>query len=178
MKYKLCWSLKINFIYCRPNLDLAKFKEQYIDDEITLNEKEVMNFSNTQKKFFMVNQGSLENLVHCTIPKECSIWCSILISVVKKVVGTATTFSVVKFVFLLFCKVKWILILLWIYVTCVYYMCILCMCILCMYVYIYTYNIYLYIYIYIYICICMYCMYMYMYIYIYIYIYIISKYVR
>ena len=34
----------------------------HIDDEITLNEEEVMDFNSTQNKFFMVHQGSF--MVH------------------------------------------------------------------------------------------------------------------
>ena len=62
----------MNFICCRPNLDFAEYKEQYIDDEITLNEEGMMDFNSIQNKFFMVHQGSLEELVHCAIPKKCS----------------------------------------------------------------------------------------------------------
>ena len=60
----------MNFICCRPNLDFAEYKEQYTDDEITLNEEGMMDFNSTQNKFSMVHQGSLEELVHCAIPKN------------------------------------------------------------------------------------------------------------
>ena len=63
MKYQFFWSLKINFVCCRPNIDFEKYKEQYIDDEIALNEEGVMDLSSTQNKFFMVHQASLEELV-------------------------------------------------------------------------------------------------------------------
>ena len=89
----------MNFICCRPNLDFAEYKEQYIDDEITLNEEGMMDFNSIQNKFFMVHQGSLEELVHCAIPKKFSMCSSISINVVKKVVGTTITFSVVIFIF-------------------------------------------------------------------------------
>ena len=89
----------MNFICCRPNLDFAEYKEQYIDDEITLNEERMIDFNSTQNKFSMVHQGSLEELVHCAIPKKCSTCSSISINVVKKVASTAITCSVVIFMF-------------------------------------------------------------------------------
>ena len=50
-----------------------------------------MDLSSTQNKFFMVHQASLEELVIVLYQKNAQY--------VKKVVGTAVTFLVVKFVF-------------------------------------------------------------------------------
>ena len=80
--------LKCTFHF-RPQLDLSQFEEQFINDEITLNEEEVTAASYVKNQFYVVCKGGLKELFTHIKPKKCPVCHSKLIRMDVKVVGTS-----------------------------------------------------------------------------------------
>ena len=69
-------------------MDCSQFEEQFIDDEITLNEEEVNAASCVEIQFYIVHQGCLKELFTHIKPAKCPVCHSKSIRMDVEVVGT------------------------------------------------------------------------------------------
>ena len=68
-------------------MDFSQFEEQFIDDEITLNEEEVNAASCVKIQFYIVHQGCLKELFTHMKPTKCPVYHSKSIRMDVEVVG-------------------------------------------------------------------------------------------
>ena len=68
-------------------MDFSQFEEQFIDDEITLNEEEVNAASCVKIQFYIVHQGCLKELFTHIKPTKCPVYHSKSIRMDVEVVG-------------------------------------------------------------------------------------------